>query len=142
MTVDAGGDWVGGATGHALADRVHRAHPRGRAWPAPSRASPTPSARCTRRWPPSATASRPAAATPSALLLAVLEECLRCRREGRYAVSLSDAVIVDDLFSAGIDTVPADDPHVHAALPPVISWHEVALESAPGGSWTGRIVAR
>jgi hypothetical protein len=141
VTVDAGGDWSGGTTGHALAIEF---------------TAPTLEASLARAVEgfadalgeihPSMVTERHGfetrAPTPSALLLAVLEECLRCRREGRYAVSLSDAVFVDDLFSAGIDTVSADDPRVHAALPPVISWHEVSLESAPGGAWTGRIVAR
>lgn len=141
MTVDADGDWIGAATGHALAIEF---------------TAPTIEASLARAVEgfadvlgeihPSMTTERHGfearAATPSALLLAVLEECLRCRREGRYAVGLSDGVFVDDLFSAGIDTVPADDPHVHAALPPVISWHEVVLERADGGSWAGRIVAR
>jgi SHS2 domain-containing protein len=82
------------------------------------------------------------AATPSALLLAVLEECLRCRREGRFAVGLANPVVVDDVLTAGVDTVAADDPHVQPSLPPVISWHEVLLEPGPGGVWSGRIVAR
>jgi hypothetical protein len=82
------------------------------------------------------------APTPSALLLGVLEECLRSRREGRFAVGLAEAEVLGDVLQAGLDTVPADDPHVQAALPPVISWHEVALEAGPGGDWSGRIVAR
>lgn len=141
MTVDAGGDWIGGTTGHALAIEF---------------TAPTLEAGLARAVEgfadalgeihPSMTTERHGfetrAATPSAFLLAVLEECLRCRLEGRYAVGLADAVIVDDLLSAGIDTVAADDPRVHAAVPPVISWHEVALEPGVGGAWTGRIVAR
>jgi hypothetical protein len=141
VTVDAGGDWSGGATGHALAIEF---------------IAPTLEAGLARAVEgfadalgeihPSMTTERHGfearAATPSAFLLAVLEECLRCRREGRYAVGLSDAVIVDDLLSAGIDTVAADDPRVHSAVPPVISWHEVALEPGEGGDWSGRIVAR
>lgn len=82
------------------------------------------------------------ASTPSALLLAVLEECLRCRREGRYPVGLADAEIVEEVLRAGVDTVVADDAHMQPLLPPVISWHEVMLEQGPNGDWSGRIVAR
>jgi hypothetical protein len=141
VTVDAGGDWIGGTAGHAVAIEF---------------SAPTLEAGLARAVEgfadalgeihPSMATERHGfearAATPSALLLAVLEECLRCRLEGRYAVGLTDAVIVDDLLSAGIDTVAADDPRVHTAVPPVISWHEVSLEPAAGGAWTGRIVAR
>ena len=141
MTVDAGGDWSGGTTGHALAIEF---------------TAPTLEASLARAVEgfadalgeihPSMSTERHGfevqATTPSALLLAVLEECLRCRREGRFAVGLTDAVIVDDVLAAGIDTVDADDPRVHVAVPPVISWHEVTLEPGSGGDWSGRIVAR
>lgn len=82
------------------------------------------------------------APTPSAMLLAVLEECLRCRREGRFAVGLAEPTIEGDVLRAGVDTVPADDPHVQTSLPPVISWHEVCVEAGPSGEWSGRILAR
>lgn len=141
MTVDADGDWSGEADGHALAVEF---------------SGPTLEATLTRAVEgfadalgeihPSMTTARHGfeakTTTPSALLLAVLEECLRCRREGRYAVGLDNVLIVAENFSAGIDTVAADDPHVQAALPPVISWHEVTLEPEPDGSWSGRIIAR
>lgn len=82
-------------------------------------------------------------ATPAALLLAVLEECLRCGREGRVAVGL-DCTVTDGVLRGTVTTVPADDPHVAAALPSVLSWHEVSLDPAPsdGGRWRGRVVAR
>ena len=80
--------------------------------------------------------------TPSGLLLAVLEECLRSRRDGTVAVGLSDLVIDGDSLHAAMDTVQADLPHVHSELGPVISWHEVTLEPGPDGGWWGRIVAR
>lgn len=82
------------------------------------------------------------APTRSGLLLAVLEECLRSRRDGTVAVGLSDLVIDGDSLRAAMDTVQADLPHVHSELAPVISWHEVTLEPGPGGGWSGRIVAR
>jgi len=82
-------------------------------------------------------------ATPAALLLAVLEECLRCGREGRVAVGL-DCAVLDGVLRGSMATVPLDDPHVAAALPSVLSWHEVSLDPAPsdGGRWRGRVVAR
>lgn len=82
------------------------------------------------------------APTPSGLLLAVLEECLRSRHDGTVAVGLSDLVIEGDSLRAAMDTVQADQPHVHSELAPVISWHEVTLEPCPDGGWSGRIVAR
>jgi hypothetical protein len=141
VTVEADGDWSGIADRHALAVEF---------------SGPTLEATLTRAVEgfadalgdihPSMVADRHdievRASTPSALLLAVLEECLRCRKEGRFAVGLADPVIVDDLLRAGIDTVPVDDPHVQSSLPPVISWHEVSLDAGPGGDWSGRIIAR
>lgn len=82
------------------------------------------------------------APTPSGLLLAVLEECLRSRHDGTVAVGLSDLVIEGDTLRAAMDTVQADQPHVRSDLAPVISWHEVTLEPCPRGGWSGRIVAR
>jgi hypothetical protein len=83
-----------------------------------------------------------AGATPSALLLAVLEECLRRGREGEVAVGL-DATVDDGVLQGVVATVPAGDPHVAATLPHVLSWHEVTLEpDGPGGAWRGRVVAR
>lgn len=81
-------------------------------------------------------------ASPAALLLAVLEECLRCRRDGRLAVTLTDVERRADGLRAVVHSVPVDPDHQHAALGPVLSWHEVALEPAPDGTWSGRIVAR
>ena len=139
--MEADGDWNGLAGGHALAVEF---------------SGPTLEASLTRAVEgfadalgdihPSMVAERHRielrAPTPSALLLAVLEECLRCRREGRFAVGLADAHIVDEVLRASMDTVAADDPHVQPSLPPVISWHEVTLEPSPAGDWYGRIVAR
>ena len=82
------------------------------------------------------------AATPSAMLLAVLEECLRCRRDGRFAVGLADPVVDGEVLRADVDTVRADDRHLQPALAPVVSWHEVTLEPDAVGGWSGRIVAR
>src|SRR5688500_11358911 len=127
MTVEAEGDWSGLGGGPPLAVEF---------------SGPTLEATLTRAVEgfadalgdihPSMLAERHAfearAVTPSALLLAVLEECLRCRREGRFAVGLVDPVVVDDVLTASLDTVAADDPHVQPSLPPVISWHEVTLE--------------
>lgn len=141
MTVEAEGDWSGLAGAHALAVEF---------------SGPTLEATLTRAVEgfadalgdihPSMIAERhqfrAQAPNSSALLLAVLEECLRCRREGRFAVGLADPVVTGDLLSAGIDTVAADDPHLQASLPPVISWHEVTLEPGASGDWSGRIVAR
>jgi hypothetical protein len=141
VTVGANGEFSGGATGHALAiefsaptaveglaralegfaDALGEIHP----------------SMVTERH-----SFRVEATTEAAMLLALLEECLRCHREGRYVVALVDALIVDDLLQADIDTVSADDPHVHVTLPPVISWHEVSLEPDDTGGWSGRIVAR
>ena len=141
MTVEAEGDWSGLADSHALAMEF---------------SGPTLEATLTRAVEgfadalgdihPSMVADRHhfevRASTPSALLLAVLEECLRCRREGRFAVGLADPVVVDDVLTTGVDTVPVDDPHVQSSLPPVISWHEVRLDANPAGDWSGRIIAR
>lgn len=81
-------------------------------------------------------------ATPAALLLAVLEECLRRGREGELAVGL-DATVADGVLRGSVATVPAADPHVSAALPHVVSWHEVSLEpTGSNGAWRGRVVAR
>ena len=82
------------------------------------------------------------ATTPSALLLGVLEACLRSRHEGCVAVGLSDPVLRGDHLAAELDTVDAGHPHVRSGLGPVVSWHEVTLEPGPDGGWTGRIVAR
>lgn len=82
------------------------------------------------------------APTPSALLLGVLEACLRSRHDGCVAVGLSDPVLDGDHLAAELDTVDADHPHVRSDLAPVISWHEVTLEPGPDGGWSGRIVAR
>lgn len=82
------------------------------------------------------------AATPSGLLLCVLEECLRQGREGQVAVAL-DAEVVDGRQLRGtIDTVSADEPHVDATLPHVLSWHEVTLEPDENGGWRARVIAR
>lgn len=80
--------------------------------------------------------------SPSAQLLAVLEECLRCRRDGRLAVTLTDVEHDGDELFATVHSVPVDPDHDHHVLGPVVSWHEVTLESANDGSWSGRIVAR
>jgi SHS2 domain-containing protein len=80
-------------------------------------------------------------ATPAALLLGVLEECLRRGREGEVAVSLLPGSLVGDVLPATVRTVPCDDPHVIATLPPVMSWHEVSLDPDADG-WHGRVVAR
>jgi hypothetical protein len=82
-------------------------------------------------------------ATPAALLLAVLEECLRRGREGQVAVGLDGEVMENGVLRGIVATVPADDPHVAATLPHVLSWHEVSLEpDGVGGGWRGRVVAR
>ena len=82
-----------------------------------------------------------AGATPSALLLAVLEECLRRGREGEVAVTL-DATVADGVLHGVVGTVPVADPHVEAALPHVVSWHEVCLEpDGERGAWRGRVCA-
>jgi hypothetical protein len=82
-----------------------------------------------------------AGSTPSALLLAVLEECLRRGREGEVAVTL-DATVADGVLHGVVGTVPAADPHVEAAMPHVVSWHEVCLEpDGERGAWRGRVCA-
>jgi hypothetical protein len=83
-----------------------------------------------------------AGVSPSAQLLAVLEECLRCRRDGRLAVTLSDVEQAGEDLRATVHSVPVDPEHDHASLGPVVSWHEVTLEPAGDGTWSGRIVAR
>lgn len=94
---------------------------------------------------PSTTTARHAAVltadTPSALLLAVLEECLRCGKEGRIPVALVGPALSGSELRTEIDTVPADDPHVHGELPHVLSWHELTMETDPDGGWKGRVVA-
>lgn len=81
-------------------------------------------------------------ATPSALLLAVLEECLRRGREGQVVVGLDAASVDEGVLRGVVTTVPAGDPHVAATLPHVVSWHEVSLEPDGGEGWRGRVVAR
>lgn len=81
-------------------------------------------------------------ATPSALLLAVLEECLRRGREGEVVVGLDAASVDEGVLRGVVTTVPATDPHVAATLPHVLSWHEVSLEPDGGEGWRGRVVAR
>lgn len=141
MTVDADGDWSGGCGAHAIAVEF---------------SGPTLEATLSRAVEgfaesfvdihPSVVAGHHVfevtAPTPSGLLLAVLEECLRSRHDGTVAVGLSDLVIEGDSLHASMDTVQADLPHVRSDLGPVISWHEVTLEPGPGGGWSGRIVAR
>jgi len=83
-----------------------------------------------------------AGATPAAMLLAVLEECLRRGREGELAVGL-EVTVADGVLRGVVGTVRADDPHVGASLPHVLSWHEVSLEpDGSNGGWRGRVVAR
>jgi hypothetical protein len=79
--------------------------------------------------------------TPSALLLAVLEECLRRGREGQVAVGLQVEVGADGCVRGEVATVPAGDAHVTEPLPHVLSWHEVSLERH-GDAWQGRVSAR
>jgi hypothetical protein len=141
VTVGASGEFSGGATGHALAiefcaPTVVEGLARAVEGFADALGEIHPSMVTERH------TFRVAASTPAAMLLALLEECLRCHREGRYVVGLVDAAVTGDVLQAGIDTVPADDPHVHVTLPPVISWHEVSLDSDGSGGWSGRIVAR
>ena len=139
--MDADGDWTGVLGGHAIAVEF---------------CGPTLEATLSRAvegfaesfvdiHPSVAVAHHPfsvSASTPSGLLLAVLEECLRSRRDGTVAVGLSDLVVDGDTLAADLDTVDAEHPHVHSDLGPVISWHEVTLEPGPDGGWIGRIVAR
>ena len=141
MTVDADGDWSGVLGCHAIAVEF---------------SGPTLEATLARAVEgfaesfvdihPSVVASHHrfevSSPTPSGLLLAVLEECLRSRHDGTVAVGLSDLVIDGQSLRAAMDTVQADHPHVRSELAPVISWHEVSLEPRAGGGWTGRIVAR
>ncbi len=79
--------------------------------------------------------------TPSALLLAVLEECLRQGREGQVAVGLDVVLGADGCLRGAVATVPADEAHVTSPLPHVLSWHEVSLEQ-DGDAWLGRVTAR
>jgi SHS2 domain-containing protein len=79
--------------------------------------------------------------TPAALLLAVLEECLKCGREGEVPIGFEPCALDGDVLAATVRTVPRDDPHVTAALPRVVSWHEVSLDAGDDG-WHGRVVAR
>jgi hypothetical protein len=84
-----------------------------------------------------------AGVTPAALLMSVLEECLRRGREGQVAVALDGEVAADGVLRGVVATVEVADPHVAATLPTVVSWHEVSLEhGGQGGGWRGRIVAR
>jgi len=84
-----------------------------------------------------------AAPTPAGLLLAVLEECLRCGSDGEVAVGLAGARIDENgTLRAEVQVVPADDPHVNGVVPPLLSWHEVSLAAHADGEWVGRVAAR
>lgn len=139
--VDAGGEWSGGSEGHAVAVEFH----------APSLEAGL--ARAVEGFADALGEVHPSAATdqhrfaaeastPSGLLLAVLEECLRCRREGRFALTLTDPEVAGDELRATLHTVPADAHRGHHPLGAVVSWHEVTLEPGADGAWSGRIVAR
>ena len=81
--------------------------------------------------------------TPSALLLGVVEECLRWAREGRVAVCLHDGEVTDGVLHGVVETVAAGDAGLRGALPHVLSWHEVSMDGDPAsGRWRGRVVAR
>lgn len=75
-------------------------------------------------------------ASPAALLLAVLEGCMRLGQDGHAPVSLS----VDDVTGISIEAVPARSARLLEPWPPVLVWHELALEQVDGG-WRGRIIA-
>ena len=82
-------------------------------------------------------------ATPSALLLGVLEECLRCAREGEVAVGLENAEVTGGVLRGIVETVPAVESGLRGDLPHVLSWHEVGIDDDPAsGTWRGRVVAR
>ena len=82
-------------------------------------------------------------ATPSALLLGVLEECLRCTREGEVAVALRGAEVFEGGLRGVMDSVPATGAGLRGAMPHVVSWHEVGIDNDPAsGTWRGRVVAR
>jgi hypothetical protein len=83
-------------------------------------------------------------ATPSALLLGVLEECLRCGREGEVAVGLLGGEVVDGVLRGVVETVAAaGGSGTRGAFPHVLSWHEVSMDDDPAsGTWRGRVVAR
>jgi SHS2 domain-containing protein len=82
-------------------------------------------------------------ATPSALLLGVLEECLRCVREGEVAVALKNAEVAGGVLRGVVETVPASESGLRRTLPHVLSWHEVGIDDDPAsGTWRGRVVAR
>ncbi|MBA2496498.1 MAG: archease [Acidimicrobiia bacterium] len=84
-----------------------------------------------------------AASTPAGLLLAVLEECLRCGADGEVAVGLAGARIDETgTLRAEVQVVPADDAHVNGVVPPLLSWHEVSLAPQADGGWVGRVAAR
>jgi hypothetical protein len=84
-----------------------------------------------------------AGATPSALLLGVLEECLRCAREGEVAVGLLGDEVVDGVLRGVVETVAAGGSGTRGSLPHVLSWHEVSMDDDPAsGTWRGRVVAR
>jgi len=73
----------------------------------------------------------------------VLEECLRCTREGELAVSLRGADVVGDVLRGVMDSVTATDAGIRGAMPHVVSWHEVGIDNDPAsGTWRGRVVAR
>jgi SHS2 domain-containing protein len=84
-----------------------------------------------------------AGATPSALLLGVLEECLRCAREGDVAVGLRGGEVADGVLRGVVETVAAGGSGSRGTVPHVLSWHEVGIDDDPAsGTWRGRVVAR
>ena len=142
MALDADGEFTELATGHGFAFELE----------APSLAA------CLARavealaesfadvHPSLATRSHPveiAGATPSALLLGVLEECLRWAREGEVAVSFRGGVLTDGVLRGVLETVDARESGLHGAVPHVLSWHEVSIDDDPAsGTWRGRVIAR
>jgi hypothetical protein len=78
-------------------------------------------------------------ASPSELLLAVLEEALRLGRQGRLAVTAA-ARDGDGRTDIVFETVPFAAARLAGELPPALAWHDVRLEP-DGDVWLGRAVA-
>lgn len=78
--------------------------------------------------------------SPPALLRAVLEELLRLAICGELAVGVRDTRQTQEGLEVDLEAVPLSAARPPASVPPVLSWHDLALGEVEG-RWVGRVVA-